>query len=242
MEYNKFLVSLYKKDCPLPKMFVLFDKRSDKLVVSLKQNNFRRGILVLYDLEKFSWCDIKSTNDEFTIKQVFGKDKACIIGFFAEDIYFGKNGDVKINDDIVDRFYKIYNKISTNKQNQEDKEFDKHLIVDNISLRLFGELCEDYFEEAKRGFLSLFSLGKREEWIEKKINLSKFVCVGEGDSKICVGIIYKNKRPYGLAIGNIIDGEVGETKNKLEFGKKYFKNEQDLWEFTIRKTSDGDIL
>jgi len=235
VEYNKFLVSLYSKDSSCPKMFIVVNKRNNNIFVSLKQSRFKGGILIFYNNKNFVWCEVKSNNDVFSLDLGF-YEKFCVC-FYSDEMYFGKKGNIKVSIDLLDKFDNVLKKITLNIQIKKEQEFDKHMSIDLIIEKIFNDSNIDYYLNMQKVLEFLFSNGERVGWLENEIPQSKFVVVGNCYCEFCVGIIYKNNKPNLIAVGCKVD-----DCGKVIDGKKYLKHKKDLWEFTFRRASDGDIL
>lgn len=241
MQYSRFLVSLYKENNPLPQMYASFDKRSEALLFKLNQSDFQSGICIIYNVNTFYWCEVKDKSDKFKLDVILNKDSEFIIMFFSDEKYIGKNGKIEITNNLINRFVRIYENICLKKRLLEEGEYDDNYVLDNITKKIFGKIYDDYYEKLKVGLSKLFVLGKREEWLEKEFNDSIFVSLDKNDEKIMLGIIYRNKKPYGIAMGGLKSDNLF-VDNETEFSCKIIEKDQKLWEFIVRRASDGDIL
>lgn len=247
MEYDKFLVSLYKKNNAIPQMFVEFNKRNDKFFAKIQTLKFFHGFLIIYSDRGYFSCEIKSLNDEIYLDSEFENDKDFIVCFCEKSMFIGKKGNIEINQKILSEFQSLYEKFIEDKKQKASLLNDKDYIVDGIMFKIFNKSNLEFFNKTKNQLMSIFKIGKRESGIEALIHNSKFVSIKNNDMKMYFGVIYKNTLPKLISMGYQVSSESVFEK---EEGNKYYVikenengvNKEKLICLSFRNASDGEVV
>jgi len=221
-------------------MFLTFNRRSDKIFVRLQQSEFSEGYLFFYN-QNYTWCEVKSNSDEFVIDISYSKESSFVVCFISDQMYVGKNNFV-LSDKIINGFCQLHKCILKEKKNEEEKRFDNNYIVDNIALKLFGYLCEEYYLRASKNLQSLLAVADKEKELEGVLKNSRFVSVGKKNNEMVVGLIYNKGRPEFIAMGSTLKPVDIDGKILDNFKCIHSKSSDKVYYLVFRRASDGEIL
>lgn len=242
MEYEKKLVSLYENlsFSGLPLAFIDIKKESNVCKLSVSLYKDKQGWLFIYLKEKCFCLDL-SRRQEF----IFHDDFFCQNEYFfviknVKRSLFGKIGNVSLMNEKV---IKINNKFSELlKKDAWLAGDDKNQIVDEIVFQMFSEKCTLFFDQTKSQMQAIFMQNKRAKNLEKKIDKSKFVQIGDNCDASFAGVVYKAESVYAISVGNI--EEIENLSLQSENAYQFFpvENKPCLGIFlTSRRASDADV-
>lgn len=242
MEYEKKLVSLYENlyFSGLPLAFIEIKKESDVCKLSVSLYKDKHGWLFIYLKEKCFCLDL-SRRQEF----IFHDDFFCQNEYFfviknVKRSLFGKIGNVT---KMKEKVLKINNKFSELlKKDAWLAGDDKNQIVDEIVYQMFSQKSTMFFDQTKSQMQIIFMQNKRAKNLEKKIEKSKFVQIGENKDASFAGVVYKENGVYAISVGNIeeIDDLSLQSDNAYQFFPVEGRPCLGIF-LTSRRASDADV-
>ncbi len=243
MEYDKFLISLYKRGENLPKHFVSIKKSGNNLRVKLEPVA-KLGLLIVIS-DDLCCFEIKN-NVEINLNDKFNfKNDYFICYFDLKYKYYGKRSKQLFSEQIYKKFDELCDKYLAEKEIEKALETDRNFVCDKIIYKMFGAFPSLYFENTKNQLYQLFAVCDRAPEIENIIKCSKFIKTGTKNHTTFFGIVYKNNLPFAIAMGQSVDNlNVLKTESnyQLFYDNNQSQQSNQMYLISFRRASDGDEI
>lgn len=241
MEYEKFIVSLYKDGeiSAQSGIFICIEKRADKSILTLNNSGENAQYLFIHFDNKYIMIKIDDRNS-FNFGYKFDKQKEYVFCLYFDNTrYVGIHNKKGNYDKILETMNNQYIALKT-----KSIFVDKNSITDELILKLFDRKENFlFFDQIKDKLIYLFSAFGRNKPLEDIVKYSKFVEFKNTEGNSFLGIVYKMNKPFLLAVGyeNLNDDvdiditEYHHVTTKDELGQFH-----DIF-LTFRRASDGDL-
>ncbi len=242
MEYEQFIVSLYKEgelSCQSG-MFICAQKRADKTIITL--DNARKDAQYLFIHFKTKCILIKIDNKStFLLDHEFTKQESYLFCLYCEgEKFIGIYNNVGKLGKILKAIDQQYLKL----KNERQFVINKNKVTDDLVYKLFNVVRNDtFFDQIKDNLIHLFSVFSRNKDLENMFKCSKFIECKNGDENSYLGIIYRDNKPFLLAVGcekpeAIVPADVGQY---CYITSQTFQNGQQGVFLSFRRASDGEL-
>ena len=242
MEYEKKLVSLYENlsFSGLPLAFIEIKKEADVCKLSVSLYKEKQGWLFVYLKEKCFCLDLSKRREFIFHDEFFNQNEYFFVIKNVKRSLFGKVGNVTL---MKEKIVKINNKFSELlKKDAWLASDDKNQIIDEIIFQMFAQKCMMFFEQTKSQMQSVFMQNKRAKNLEKKIEKSKFVQIGENEDASFAGVVYRKESAYAISVGHVeeIENLSLQSESAYQFFPVDGKPELGIF-LTSRRASDADV-
>ena len=241
MEYERFIVSLYKRDEKTVQsgVFLYVEKNGAVSRVTIKNCPSQSGVLFVYFNKKCIQVSF-SGNFTFNFNEEFSQQNDYLFYLcYGENRCVGQVGNIGDKKKVLAAIERQYQKIRN--VTQLNGEIDKNEIVDNIIYKVFSRTSDLYFQLSKNQLAQLFATFKRCDDLENMIKFSKFIQSSDDYDKSYVGIVYKKNTPYAIAVGFCCDKFHFIADGRFKF-LPFEDNQEEGIYLSFRRASDGDLI
>lgn len=241
MQYEKKLVSLYDNlsFSKLPVCFITLDKNPESCRLTLSLFKDSDGWLFVFVKNKCFVRKILMSKEFVFERNVFDGNDCFFVVRSEKCSLFGKIGEVQ---NIEAKVVKVEKKFHELKMRESVKSStDKNQIVDWVIEKMFSFQEKTFFWQTKNQLEVAFMTHHRSEFLEKKIQSSKFVEMGDENDKFFAGVVYRKNQPYAISVGH--KEKISEFEKTCgEFQCFCLEDKPEYAVFLVfRRASDADV-